>query len=93
MYLRTFKICLETYELDPVYCLTTPDLVWKAGFKKTKVRLDLLTDIDISLMVEKGVRGGISHVVPQNAKVNNKYIKDYDKKKRTENNHIVNIEM
>ena len=27
--------------------------------KKTKVKLDLLTDIDLLFMVEKGIRGGI----------------------------------
>ena len=57
------NICLETHELDPAYCLTTPELAWKAGSKKNKVRLDLLTDIDILLMGEKGVRGGISRKI------------------------------
>ena len=42
------------------------------NFKKTKVKLDLLTYINTLLMVEKPIRGGICH----HAKANNKYIKD-----------------
>ena len=50
------NMCLEMYELDPARLFTAPGLVWQAGFKKTKVRLDLLTDINMLLMVEKGIR-------------------------------------
>ena len=52
-------------------------------------KLDLLTDNDMLLMVEKGIRGGICHSIYQYAKVNNKYMKDMIKKK----NHIINIGM
>ena len=45
--------------------------------------LDLLTDIDMSKMVEKGIRGGIRHAIHQYAKANNKYMKDYDKNKES----------
>ena len=44
-----FKIC----ELDPGFFLTTPRLAWQGTLEKTKVRLDLLTDIDMLLMVKK----------------------------------------
>ena len=57
MYLRTFKVCLEIYELDPARFLTAPELAWQAVLKKTKLKLYLLTDIDMLLMVEKGIRG------------------------------------
>ena len=50
-------------------------------FKKDKVKLDLLIDIDMLLMVEKGKRGGICHSIYWYGKANNKYIKDYDKNK------------
>ena len=50
-------------------------------FKKTKVKLDILADIDLLLMVEKGIRGEISHSVSQYAKGNNKYMKNYYKNK------------
>ena len=52
-----------------------------SSFKKTKVKLDLLTDIDMLLMVEKGIRGGICHSIYRYAKANNKYMKNYDKNK------------
>ena len=49
----------------------------------TKGILELLTDIDILLMVEKGFRGEICHATHQYVKANNKYIKDYDKNKES----------
>ena len=48
-------------------------------FKKTKVELELLTDIDMLLMVEKGTRGRICQAIHRHAKANNKYMKNYDK--------------
>ena len=50
--------------------------------KKTKVKLDLFTDINILLMVEKGIRGGVCHSIYRYTKANNKYMKDYDKNKK-----------
>ena len=44
---------------------------------KTKVKLGLLSDIDMLLMTEKRIRGGICHSIYQYVKANNKYIKDY----------------
>ena len=51
--------CIEIYELDPVHFLSAPGLAWLACLKKTKVELELLTNIDMMLMAEKGIRGGI----------------------------------
>ena len=45
------KMCIETYELDPVNFISAPGLGWQADFKKIEVQLDLLTDMYISLMV------------------------------------------
>ena len=81
MYLRAFKICLEIYEFDPAKFLTAPGLAWQTAFKKTKVKLDLLIDIDMLLMIEKCIRGEICHSLHRYAKGNNKYIKYYDKNK------------
>ena len=50
-------------------------------FKKTKVRLNLSTDIDMLLMAEKSIRGGICHSIYWYGKANNKYLKDYGKNK------------
>ena len=81
---------LEIYELDPAKFISAPGLTWQAALKKTTVKLDLLTDMDMLLMAEKGIRGGICHFIYRYAKGNNKYIKDYDKIK---NRHIFNIGM
>ena len=74
--------CLEIYELDPAPLLSAPGLVWQAASKKNKVKLDVLTGIDmIIIMVEKGISGGKCHSIYQYAEANTKYIKDYDKNK------------
>ena len=77
------NMCLEIYELDPAKCLSAPVLAWQTILKKTKVKLDLLTDIDMLLMVEKGIRGGTCHSIYRYAKANNKYMKGYDKNKES----------
>ena len=69
--------CLEKYELDPAKFLSATGLAWQADLKKTKVKLDLLTDTEMLLMAEKGIRGGICHSICRHAKANNKYMKDY----------------
>ena len=73
------KKCLGVYELDPAHFLSLPGLSWQACLKKTNVELELLTDYDMLLMVEEGIRGGICHSIHRYAKANNKYIKDYNK--------------
>ena len=57
------KMCLEIYERNSACFLTAPGLGWQAALRKAKVKSDLLTDIDISLTVEKGIRGGICQVI------------------------------
>ena len=56
-------MCLKTYELDPAKFLSTHGLTWQVAFKKTKVKLDLLTHIDMLLMIEKSIRGWICHSI------------------------------
>ena len=56
-------MCISIYELDPAKFLSAPGLAWEVALKKTKVRLDLFTDIDMLLMVEKGFRGRICHAI------------------------------
>ena len=57
MHLRIFKICLKIYELDPNLFLSAPGLAWQAALKRTKLKLDLLTDIDMLLMAKKELTG------------------------------------
>ena len=70
---------MEIYELDPAHFLSAPGLPWQACLEKKKVELELLTDIDMLLMVEKGTRGGIFQAIRRYAKANNKYMKNCDK--------------
>ena len=73
------NMCIKVQELDPGHVLFAPGLAWKACLNKTEVKLELLTDVDMFLMVEKGMRGGICHAIFRYAKANNKYMKDYNK--------------
>ena len=73
-------LCLKNYGLDPVYYYTAPGLAWDAMLKMTGVKLELLSDIDILLMVEKGIRGGISIISNRYGKANNKYMKGFNQK-------------
>ena len=59
--------------------MSAPGLACQACLKKTKVKLKLLTEIDMLLMVEKGITDGICQVIHRHAKVNNKYMESYDK--------------
>ena len=52
--------CLKHYSLDPAHVYTSPGLAWKACLKWTGIRLGLLTDPNMLLMFECGIRGGIT---------------------------------
>ena len=75
------NLCIKTYKVDPGYFLSLPGLAWQGCLKKTGVKLELISDIDMLLMLEDGIRGGICHSVLRHAKANNKYMKDYDENK------------
>ena len=51
--------------------------------KKTEIRLELLTDVDMLLMVKKGIRGGMCHAIHRYVEANNKYTIYYDEKKKS----------
>ena len=72
------NMCIRVYELDPAHFLSAPGLGWQACLKKTEVELELITDPDMLLVVEEGIRGGMCHAIPRHAKANNKYMKSYD---------------
>ena len=70
---------IEIYGFDTSYFLSAPGLAWQACLKKAKVKLQLLTDINMLLMVKKVIRGGICQSVHRHDEANNKYMKNYDK--------------
>ena len=69
-------ICFKNYKLDPAHYYTAPGLAWDASLKVTEVELELLSDIDMLIMVEKGIRGGVSMISTRYGKANNKYMGD-----------------
>ena len=81
LYLKSDTLLLaDVFEnLNPTKFLSALGLTWQAALKKTEVKLELLTDIDTLLMVEKGIRIGICHAIHRYAKANNKFMKDCDK--------------
>ena len=72
------RVCMDNYGLDPAHFYTAPGLAWKACLKFTGVKLELLKDMDVLLMFERGIRGGITQSVHRHAVANNKYMEDYD---------------
>ena len=68
------NICSSNYGLDPAHYYTSPGLAWDACLKITDVKLELLSDVDMLLMIEKGIRGGVSMVSKRFARANNKYM-------------------
>ena len=70
------NICLKIYKLDPAHYLTAPGLAWDACLKMTGVNLELLSDVDMLLMVERGIRGGVSMISNRYGRANNKYMED-----------------
>ena len=75
-------ICLKFYGLDPVYYFTAPGLAWDACLKITDIDLELLSDPNMLLMFEKGIRGGISIISNRYGEANNKYMrKGFNKNK------------
>ena len=62
------KMCLEIHALDPPNFISAPGLAWQAALKKTQAELDLIADIDMLLMIEKGIRGGICNAIHHYAK-------------------------
>ena len=71
-------MCIKEYELGPAHFLSLPGLAWQACLKETNIELELLTDYDMLLMVEEGIRGGICHSLHRYAKANNKDMKNYN---------------
>ena len=74
-------MCLKIYELAPACFYILAELAWQTVLKRKELKLELFTDIDISLMVEQFIRNGICHAIHRYVKTNNKYMKVYYKNK------------
>ncbi|GBM44867.1 hypothetical protein AVEN_157095-1 [Araneus ventricosus] len=72
------KLCLQFYKIDPSHVYTAPGLAWQACLRMTNVKLELLTDIDMHLFVEKGIRGGVAIISHRFASTNNPHLPNYD---------------
>ena len=62
---------MNHYSLDPAWYVSARGLAWDAALKTTKVQLELLSDSDMLLMIESGIRGGIATISHRHAKANN----------------------
>ena len=78
------NICCKHYNLDPAHYFTAPGLALDPALKETEVKLELSSDSDMLLMIEKGIRGGVSTISNRYGKSNNRYMGDkYDVSKPT----------
>ena len=73
---KFIKTCLDYYGLDACHYFSSPGLSWYAMLKMTGVKLELISDIDVHLFIEKGMRGFISYIAKRHSKANNKYTKN-----------------
>ncbi|XP_055306814.1 uncharacterized protein LOC129571069, partial [Sitodiplosis mosellana] len=78
------ETCHKIYNLDPAHYYTAPGLSWDAMLKYTDVVIELITDVDMLLFVERGIRGGITQCNKRYVEANNKYMREgYDPNKKT----------
>ena len=70
--------CLKFYKLDPCHYFSSSGLNWDAILKMTGLKLEKISDIDMYLFIEKGLRAGISYIGKRCSEANNKYMKHYD---------------
>ena len=84
------SICSKIYELDPSYFVSTPGFAFEAMLKCTKAKLELMTDMNMVLMTEKDIRGGLTQVVKKHSIANHKYLQVMTPLKRV---YFYNIQM
>ena len=72
------------------HCHYSSGLIWDATLKMTGIESGLISDIIVHLVIEKGMRGGISYNAKRYSKANNKCMKCYDDSKQ--NKFIVYID-
>lgn len=84
------NVSLNIYNLDPTHYITAPSLSWDSMLKKSKIKLELLTDIDMINFFKKSIRGGICHCSVRKAEANNQFIPNFNPLK--ENSYIMYLD-
>ena len=75
---KFINTCLNYCGLDPCHYFISPGLSMGSMVKMTGIKLELISDTDIHLFIEKGMRGAISYIAKRCSKANNKCMKCYD---------------
>ena len=83
MFEKFINTCLDYYRLDPCHYFNSPGLSWDTMLKMTRIELELISDIDMHLFIEKRIRGSISYIAKRHSKANNKYVECDDSSKES----------
>ncbi|VVC30198.1 Hypothetical protein CINCED_3A016649 [Cinara cedri] len=85
------NVSIKHFKLDPVHYYTTPGFAWNAILRKTGVELELIREIDMYLMFEQGIRGGLSQCSIRYSKASNKYIGE-KRKEKTSTKYLLDLD-
>ena len=80
---KFISTCLDYYGLDTCHYFSGPGLSWDAMLKMSGIKLELISDIDMHLFIEKGMRGDVSYIAKRHSRANNKYMKCYEQYKES----------
>ena len=72
---KFIKVSFNEFEINPLYCISSPGYTWLCGLKYTEINLQTLQDKDKILLLENNIRGGISSVM------GDRYVRSNDNKK------------
>ena len=81
---KFINTCLEYYGLDLCHYFSSPVLIWDVMLRMTEIELYLISDIDMYLFIQKGMRRGIFYIAQRNSKANNRYMQPYDNSRQIE---------
>ena len=80
---KFINTCLDYYGLDPCHYFSSPGLSWDAMLKMTGIELEIISNINMHLFIEKGMRGGTSYISKRYSKANDKCMECYDSSKKS----------